>query len=126
MVKDLISNMLISIKNAQLAGRDMVIVPQSRLSESVLQVLQQSGYINNFKTVKVDNFNHLKVSLSDKKIIHIKRISRPGLRVYKKSKLIPRLLHGRGLVVISTNQGVMPGWKASTKGLGGEIICEVY
>lgn len=128
---DPISNLITSIKNAIANHKTIVVVPHSKLKISILEVLKKLNYIADFKQEKLkNNKSNIKVTIKYTKdqpnINHIKVISTPGLRIYKKSKEIPRVLGGIADIIISTPKGVMTGKQAKAKKLGGELICEVY
>ncbi len=131
-VTDPISDMLTRIRNASKASLDTAVMPSSKLKTEVAKILLEEGYINSFEVSDGENINGiLKIYLkygSDKKgvIEGLKRISKPGLRVYSEKENIPRVLGGLGTVIISTSQGIMTGKKAKKLGIGGEIICHVW
>ena len=123
---DPIADMLTRIRNANAALHETVDIPASRMKAAVLNILQAEGFIKNFELVE----NTLKVTLkygsnSEKVITGIKRISKPGLRVYAKKEELPRVLGGLGIAVISTSKGVMSDRAARAAGQGGEVICTV-
>jgi len=131
-VTDPISDMLTRIRNASKASLDTAVMPSSKLKTEVAKILLEEGYINSFEVSDGENINGiLKIYLkygSDRKgvIEGLKRISKPGLRVYSEKENIPRVLGGLGTVIISTSQGIMTGKKAKKLGIGGEIICHVW
>ena len=131
-VTDPISDMLTRIRNASKASLDTAVMPSSKLKTEVAKILLEEGYINSFEVSDGENINGiLKIYLkygSDRKgvIEGLKRISKPGLRVYSEKENIPRVLGGLGTVIISTSQGIMTGKKAKKLGIGGEIICYVW
>ena len=131
-VTDPISDMLTRIRNASKASLDTAVMPSSKLKTEIAKILLEEGYINSFEVSDGENINGiLKIYLkygSDKKgvIEGLKRISKPGLRVYAEKENIPRVLGGLGTVIISTSQGIMTGRKAKKLGIGGEIICHVW
>ena len=131
-VTDPISDMLTRIRNAGKARLDTAVMPSSKLKTEVAKILLEEGYINSFEVSDGENINGiLKIYLkygSDRKgvIEGLKRISKPGLRVYSEKENIPRVLGGLGTVIISTSQGIMTGKKAKKLGIGGEIICHVW
>lgn len=131
-VTDPISDMLTRIRNASKARLDTAVMPSSKLKTEVAKILLEEGYINSFEVSDGENINGiLKIYLkygSDRKgvIEGLKRISKPGLRVYSEKENIPRVLGGLGTVIISTSQGIMTGKKAKKLGIGGEIICHVW
>lgn len=126
MVTDPIANMLISIKNAQAVNKHDVILQYSKTKESIAKILAERGYIDEVKTTGKAPRKQLELQLSDKKIIRMRRISRPGHRRYATAKTIPTPLRGRGLIILSTSNGIVTGGNAYRQGVGGEIICEVY
>ena len=131
-VTDPISDMLTRVRNAGKARLDTAVMPSSKLKTEIAKILLEEGYINSFEVSDGENINGiLKIYLkygSDRKgvIEGLKRISKPGLRVYAEKENIPRVLGGLGTVIISTSQGIMTGKKAKKLGIGGEIICHVW
>jgi small subunit ribosomal protein S8 len=124
---DPIADMLTRIRNALAVHKNEVILPHSSVKESVAKILKQNGYVSEVSVEKDGFKKHLTISLPERVTINeINRISKPGRRVYAKVKEIPQVKQGRGIVIISTSQGVMAGSDAKDKKLGGEIICEVY
>ena len=122
---DPIADMLTRIRNANAALHETVNIPASRMKAAVLDILLQEGFV---KSVEKDT---LKVTLkygsnNEKVITGIKRISKPGLRVYAKKEELPRVLGGLGIAVISTSKGVMSDKQARKEGLGGEVIAYVW
>jgi small subunit ribosomal protein S8 len=126
MITDLIGDLFTRIKNACLVNKRDIVVPYSNMKYAILDVLKKEGYVLDVKKVK----RELLVSMAFKRrkpvISDIKNISRPGLRVYKGAKSLPNTLRGMGVSVISTSQGVMSGKEAKKKGLGGEVLGEVW
>jgi small subunit ribosomal protein S8 len=120
---DPIADLLTRIRNAVKAGHERVVVPHSKLKMAVLAVLKQGQYINDYKQ---DGRDILVALNPERHQIHLKRISKPGQRIYKKSKDLKPVLEGYGIGVISTPQGVMTTGEAYKKHLGGEVICEVW
>jgi small subunit ribosomal protein S8 len=132
-VSDPIADMLTRIRNANKARRSEVFVPSSKLKQELARVLAEEGYIAGFEVEKpADSPGEVlriqfKVRSDRQRVIGgIKRISKPGLRVYARKTEIPRVLGGLGLVVLSTSQGVMSGRQANKAGLGGEVLCYVW
>jgi small subunit ribosomal protein S8 len=124
---DPIADMLTRIRNAQAVQKTEVSLPHSSVKESVAKILKINGYLSDI-TVKKDGFRKdMTLSFPLEVIINkIDRISKPGRRVYVKVKDIPKVKQGRGLVIMSTSQGVMTGTDAKSNKLGGEVICQVY
>ena len=132
-VSDPIADMLTRIRNANKARRSEVFVPSSKLKQELARVLAEEGYIAGFEVEKPEEHagEILRISFKarpDRKrvISGIKRISRPGLRVYARKTEIPRVLGGLGIAILSTSQGVMSGRQANKAGLGGEVLCYVW
>lgn len=131
-MNDTISDMLTRIRNAILAKHQIVQVPSTKISKNVLKVLKEEGYINEFKEIKDHFKNHLIISLKYKGrnkepiITKLKRISKPGLRVYVSHKELPKVLGGIGIAIISTSKGIITDKYARNLGLGGEIICYIW
>ena len=126
---DPIADMLTRIRNANAALHETVNIPASRMKAAVLDILLQEGFVKNVEKEKEENT--LKVTLkygsnNEKVITGIKRISKPGLRVYAKKEELPRVLGGLGIAVISTSKGVMSDKQARKEGLGGEVIAYVW
>jgi len=124
---DPISDLITRIRNAYAAGRQSVEMPYSKFKMAVLNVMKVNGYIGEIeiKTDK-DGKKTLVIALQDGAIKHIKRLSKPGQRIYVGKSDIPRPLRGLGLIIISTPSGVISGNEALKKKLGGELICEVW
>ena len=128
-MSDPIADMLTRIRNANSAYHEKVEMPASTMKAAVLNILKEEGFVKNYETV--DEGKTLKVTLKygsnkEKVITGIKRISKPGLRVYASKEELPRVLGGLGIAVISTSQGVMTDKKARKRGLGGEVIAYVW
>ena len=125
---DPISDMLTRIRNAQRANKASVAMPSSKVKCAIAKVLQEEGYIDGFSVssgVKPVLEIRLKYYLGNPVIEQIKRVSRPGLRVYKGADSIPRVMNGLGIAIVSTSKGVMTGHKALAVGVGGELLCIV-
>ena len=129
MVNDTISDMLTRIRNASLIKNRTVSVPLTRLSQRICQILETEGFIDSFQRV---SSRELIVSLkyrgqeSKPCITNLRRISKPGLRIYTNHKEIPKILGGMGIVIISTSRGVITDREARFYGVGGEILCSVW
>ncbi|SET49838.1 SSU ribosomal protein S8P [Nitrosomonas marina] len=128
-MSDPIADMLTRIRNAQLAKKNTVNIPFSKIKSDIASVLKEEGYISEFEKKTIDKHAHLELKLkyySGLPVIErIERISRPGLRIYKSAGEIPPVMSGLGISIISTSQGVMTGKQAHMAGIGGEILCEV-
>jgi small subunit ribosomal protein S8 len=133
MMTDPIADMLTRLRNANLAFHDEVLMPSSKLKEALARILEREGYIAGFE-VHDDSSRpgrQLKVVLKytpDRKrtISGLKRVSKPGLRVYSKSDMVPRVLGGMGIAILSTNQGLMTDREARQRRVGGEVLCQVW
>ena len=131
-VSDPIADMLTRIRNAIMIGRDSVIVPSSKIKLDILQILKEEGFLSDFR-INEDKDNEESISVDlhywsrgDAAISGLKRISKPGLRAYVGKDDIPYVQGGRGVVGLSTNQGVMTGLKAKNAGVGGEVLFHVW
>ncbi|MBD3366095.1 30S ribosomal protein S8 [candidate division WWE3 bacterium] len=130
---DTLSNMLSTIKNAYLVRKEAVEVPYSKQSEAVAKVLEASGFVKKVKSFKHKGkaYKGLSIELSyDEtdlpKLMNVRRISKPGRRIYKKADEIRSVKGGYGVLVVSTPRGIMSGDEARKRRLGGELICEVW
>jgi len=124
---DHIADLLTRIRNSIMAGKTEFIIPSSKMKEVILDILQREGYITEVKNTTKNNQKFLRVVLAPHRYpTHVRQISKPGQRIYVKSKEIPRPLRGLGLIIVSTSKGVVSGQEAIKKGLGGELICEVW
>lgn len=128
-MSDPVADMLTRIRNAQMAEKTVVIFPSSKLKISIADVLKSEGFIEDYKVSNVNAKGNLEVQLkyyNSKPVIEfIKRISRPGLRIYKPSDDLPVVMNGMGVAIISTSLGVMSDKAARKNGVGGEILCHV-
>jgi small subunit ribosomal protein S8 len=128
-MNDPISDMLTRIRNAQQAEKVSVSMPSSKLKAAIAKVLKDEGYIEDFAVRGESSKPELEVSLKyyagSPVIEKIERVSRPGLRIYKPSRDIPRVMNGLGVAIVSTPQGVMTDRKARGLGIGGEVLCIV-
>lgn len=128
-MQDPIADMLTRIRNGQSAGKKVVSMPSSRLKASIAEVLKAEGYVADYS--KSENAGKTELSIELKYhqgqpvIDMIKRVSRPGLRIYKKSTELPRVLDGLGVAIVSTSKGVMTDRAARKNGHGGEVLCLV-
>lgn len=128
-MSDPISDMLTRIRNAQAADKVSVSMPASKLKAAIAKVLKDEGYIDDFAVRENDGKPQLDVSLkyyAGRPVIErIERVSRPGLRVYKGSKDIQKVMNGLGITIVSTPKGVMTDRSARAAGVGGEVLCVV-
>ena len=128
---DPIADYLTRIRNANSVNHDKVEIPASKLKKTMTQILKDEGMIKDFEYIEDGKQGiirvHLKYGPNKKKVITgLKRISRPGLRVYAKKDEVPKILGGLGIAIISTSQGVMTDKQARKRGLGGEVLCYVW
>jgi small subunit ribosomal protein S8 len=129
-MSDPISDMLTRIRNAQLAEKTTVTMPSSKLKVAIAELLKDEGYVDGFNVATVDGGKAtLEIGLkyySGRPVIEkIQRISRPGLRIYKGSNDIPKVMNGLGIAIVSTSKGLMTDRKARANGIGGEVLCVV-
>jgi len=121
---DTIANFLNQLKTSSQAGHENISVRYSGLKFNILKVLKDHGYVADYKSdSKKENIS---IVLKPKVFSHLKRISKPGRRVYSKASHIPKPLSGFGLVIVSTPKGVIGGKEAKKLGIGGELICEIW
>ncbi len=131
-MNDPIADMLTRIRNANTAKHDTVDVPSSKMKLAIAQILQDEGYIRKYEVVDDGAFKSIHITLkygadkNEKIITGIKRISKPGLRVYAGKDELPRVLGGLGIAIISTNQGVITDKEARKQGVGGEVLAFVW
>jgi len=129
-LNDPISNLLTSIRNGVQVKKESVDVPASKLTGKILEIFKADGYIEDFRllkdTVQGSHKVYLKYEQKEPGIIGLKRISKPGLRVYANSGKIPRVLNGLGTAVISTSKGVINDKEARKMKVGGEVLCYIW
>ena len=129
-VTDTIADMLTRIRNANAMRYNEVSVPASKLKIELARILKEEGFIKNFKVVKEDAQGSIVITLKyvnkERVITGLKRISKPGLRVYAKSSEIPKVLNGLGIAIISTSQGIMTDKEARKQNLGGEVLAYIW
>lgn len=130
MVTDPIADMLTRIRNANAMRYKEVEIPSSKVKVEIAKILKNEGFINDYK-IKKNNVQdvivlNLKYNNKERVITGLKRISKPGLRVYTKSNEIPRVLNGLGIAIISTSQGIMTGKDAKAANLGGEVLAYIW
>ncbi|MDR1293042.1 MAG: 30S ribosomal protein S8 [Clostridiales Family XIII bacterium] len=128
---DPVADMLTRIRNANSVGHEDVSVPASRVKKSIAGILKDEGYINDFDLVTDDKQGVINIKMkygvdNEKVISGIRKISKPGLRVYAKAEDVPRVLGGLGIAIISTSKGVISDKEARRLGVGGEVICYVW
>ena len=131
-MSDPIADMLTRIRNANTAKHDTVDIPASKIKIAIAEILLNEGYIKAFDIVEDGNFKTIRVTLkygedkNTKIITGLKRISKPGLRVYAGKDELPKVLGGLGVAIISTNQGVITDKEARKLGVGGEVLCFIW
>ena len=129
---DPIADMLTRIRNANTAKHDTVNVPVSRLKLQLAEILEQEGYIKGFNVTKGEKFDDIKITLkytknkAERVISGLKRISKPGLRVYAGKDELPKVLGGLGTAIISTNKGIVTDRQARKENVGGEVLAFVW
>lgn len=127
---DPIADMLTRIRNAIAVNQDSINLPYSGLKARVAEVLRDQGFIEAVKAEEVAGFKRLSLTLfkpgENARITALKRLSSPGRRLYSNAGRLPRSMNGRGVVIVSTSQGIMTDGQARQKKVGGELICEVY
>lgn len=132
MISDPIADMLTRIRNANTAKHDEVDVPASTIKVSIADILFKEGYIKSYEVNEVNGFKNIHIVLkygkdkNEKVISGLKRISKPGLRVYTNCEKLPRVLGGLGTAIISTNKGVITDKEARKNGVGGEVLAFVW
>ena len=132
MTSDPIADMLTRIRNANTAKHDTVDVPGSKMKVSIAEILKKEGYIKDFEMIDVDGVKMIHITLkygadkNEKIISGLKRISKPGLRVYADVENLPRVLNGLGVAIISTNNGVLTDKEARSMNVGGEVLAFVW
>jgi small subunit ribosomal protein S8 len=128
-MSDPVADMLTRIRNAQLSEKQSVAMPSSKLKVAIAKVLKDEGYVEDFAVRGEPGRSMLEISLkyyAGKPVIEkIERVSRPGLRIYRPSGDIPRVMNGLGVAIVSTSKGVMTDRKARGLGVGGEVLCIV-
>ena len=130
-ITDPIADLLTRIRNANTANHEVVDIPASRTKQAVAQILKDEGFIKDFERLNEGPQGRLRITLKygpnkEKVITGLRRISRPGLRVYTNKTEIPRVLGGLGLVIMSTSRGIMSGKRAKKEGCGGEVLAYVW
>ena len=131
-VSDPVGDLLTRIRNANSANHESFEVDSSKLKIEVVRILHEEGYIKSYEIIKQPVQDNIKVTLKygarnrEKVITNLKRVSKPGLRVYRSHDKLPTVLRGLGIAIVSTSQGVMTAKKARKMGIGGEVLAFVY
>lgn len=128
---DPISDMLTRLRNASKAKKKDVNIPSSRMKVEIAKILKDEGYIKNFKVVDNNKQGELNIALkytenNESVITGLKRISKPGCRIYSKNDAVPKVLDGLGIAIVSTSKGVMTGKSCKELGVGGEVLCKIW
>nr|YP_010014259.1 ribosomal protein S8 [Thulinella chrysantha]QOI12766.1 ribosomal protein S8 [Thulinella chrysantha] len=134
MGRDTIADIITSIRNADMNRKGTVRIASTNITDNIVKILLREGFIENVRKHRENNQYFLILTLrhrrnkkeSYKTILNLKRISRPGLRIYSNSQRIPRILGGIGIVILSTSRGIMTDREARLKGIGGEILCYIW
>lgn len=131
MLTDPIADMLTRIRNANKALHETAVMPTSRLKEDIARLLKEEGYIRDFRVETGDGHPALVIELKygrsrERVITNLKRVSKPGRRIYARKDRMPRVLGGMGTAILSTSSGVMTSRSAEERGIGGEVICFVW
>ena len=130
-VTDPIADMLTRIRNALIAKHDVLDVPASNMKKAIAEILLNEGYITKFDTIDVDNHKTIRITLKygankQRVISGLKRISKPGLRVYANKDKVPKVLGGLGTAIISTSKGIVTDKEARKLGIGGEVLAYIW
>ena len=128
---DPIADMLTRIRNANTVGHETVEIPASKMKKAIAEILKEEGYITDFDVIEDDKQGMIKVTMKygsnkERVISGIKKISKPGLKVYAKANEVPKVLGGLGIAIISTSKGIISDKEARKLGVGGEVICYVW
>nr|AXU22356.1 ribosomal protein S8 [Parietaria judaica] len=134
MSKDTIANLLTYIRNADMKKKRTVRIPYTNITESIGKILLREGFIENTRKHQESNKYFLVLTLRHRRnrkipnrtVLNLKRISRPGLRIYSNYQRIPKILGGMGVVILSTSRGIMTDREARREGIGGEILCYIW
>lgn len=132
MIRDTISDMLTRIRNANMVRHQIVQIPGTKMTQAMTTILKEEGYISEFEEFEEDNRKYLLLCLKYQGpkrqpiITSIKRISKPGLRIYVSNKNLPTVLGNLGIAILSTSKGVITNHQAKALGIGGEVICYIW
>lgn len=134
MSKDTIADIITSIRNADMNKKRTVRIPSTNITENIVKILLREGFIENVRKHQEGKFFFLALTLRHRRnrkgpcqtSLNLKRISRPGLRIYSNYQQIPRILGGMGIVILSTSRGIMTDREARIEGIGGEILCYIW
>ena len=131
MLTDPVADMLARIRNANKALHETADMPTSRLKEGIARILKEEGYISDYHVERGESFDTLVVQLKygrsrERVLTDLKRVSKPGRRVYARKDRLPRVLGGMGVAILSTSNGLVTSRTAEEKGIGGEVVCFVW
>ena len=131
MLTDPVADMLTRIRNANKAMHDSATMPTSRMKEDIARLLKEEGYITDFQVDEGESFNTLTIQLKygrnrDRVLTNLKRVSKPGRRVYARKDRLPRVLGGMGTAILSTSGGLITSKTAEERGVGGEVVCFIW
>jgi len=130
MMTDPIADMLTRLRNAAAIRKEEVILPHSRMKYDIAKILEKEGFVSGVEKIDAKPATQLKVALKYDKdgsvIRHVARVSKPGRRVYAGKSELPKVLNDLGIAIVSTSAGMMTNKEARKRGLGGEIVCEIY
>jgi len=126
MLTDPIADMLTRLRNQSAVGHEKFTVSYSKIKKSILDLLVTAGFVESVEVVQEGAFPELNVKLFPNKKLHVRRVSKPGQRIYIKSEGILKVRNGLGISIISTSKGVMTSFQARKEKVGGEIVCEIY
>ena len=131
MMTDPIADMLTRIRNANKALHDVAVMPNSKIKEQIARLLKEEGYIRDYRVEKGDSFDTLVVELKygrsrERVLTDLKRVSKPGRRIYANKDRLPRVLGGMGTAILSTSSGLITARQAQERGVGGEVIAFVW
>lgn len=134
MGKDTIADIITSIRNADMNRKGTVRIPSTNITENLVKILLREGFIENVRKHQENNKYFLVLTLRHRRnrkgtcktVLNLKRISRPGIRIYSSYQRIPRILGGMGIVILSTSRGIMTDREARLEGIGGEILCYIW
>nr|YP_009429751.1 30S ribosomal protein S8 [Aesculus wangii]YP_009747267.1 30S ribosomal protein S8 [Aesculus chinensis]YP_010125520.1 30S ribosomal protein S8 [Aesculus assamica]ASX99379.1 30S ribosomal protein S8 [Aesculus wangii]QII42991.1 30S ribosomal protein S8 [Aesculus chinensis]QJQ37672.1 ribosomal protein S8 [Aesculus chinensis]QRF99846.1 30S ribosomal protein S8 [Aesculus assamica] len=134
MGKDTVANIITSIRNADMDRKETVRIASTNMTENIVKILLREGFLENVRKLIENNKYFLVLTLRHRRnrkgpyrtLLNLKRISRPGLRIYSNYQRIPRILDGMGIVILSTSRGIMTDRAARLEGIGGEILCYIW
>ena len=127
MTTDPIADLLTRLRNAANARKENVVVPHSKMKEAILKVMKDRGFISEYSVSKNDKFEEIEVTLHQGRTdVSLRKISKPGQRIYVKNAELKKVHGGLGVAILSTPKGIMSGEQAKKMKLGGELICEIY